>query len=222
MPIFWRTFHDGDCTVHRTDIKDLLDGNNVHLTDGTRYQTDIIISCTGFDKSFQVFSDELQQRLGLAPDDDPSEEKKWLELEREAEDTVDELLPSLRKAPFSSRTEFRLERTSGGRKLLHGLNKHYRRLIVPKLAAQQDRSIFFPGFIHTIFTPTVAEVQALWGVAFLFGLHDPPEQSKMELEIAEWNVWARMRYLCQGKKHAYAIYDFLPVSIPLVIMIAVD
>ncbi|RYC56961.1 hypothetical protein CHU98_g9248 [Xylaria longipes] len=31
----------------------------------------------------------------------------------------------------------------------------------------------------------------------------------MEREVAEWNVWSRKRYLAQGKKHAYAIYDFL-------------
>jgi len=210
VPRFWRIFHDGDCTVHRTDIQGLLDDNTVLLSDGSRFQTDCIVSCTGFDKSFQVFSDELQQQCGLIPSEDPEEVTKWRKLDGEAEDTIDELLPYLKNSPLTSKNEFQLERTAGGRKLLHGPSRHYRRLIVPKLAATGDRSIVFPGFIHTIFTPTVSEVQALWGVAFLLGLYNPPSLSEMELEIAEWNAWSRKRYVCQGKKHAYAIYDFLP------------
>jgi len=210
VPLFWRTFHDGDCTVHRTDVKGLLDGNTVQLIDGTRFQTDYIVACTGFDKSFQVFSEELQQKCGFVPDEDPVEEEKWRQLDQEAENTVDELLPYLKNSQSTTRNVFRLERTAGGHKLLHGPSRHYRRLIVPKLAATGDRSIIFPGFIHTIFTPTVSEVQALWGVAFLLGLHNPPSQSEMELEVAEWNAWSRKRYVSQGKKHAYAIFDFLP------------
>jgi hypothetical protein len=86
-------------------------------------------------------------------------------------------------------------------------------LVVPSLVAAGARSIYFPGFIHSIYTPTVSEVQALWGVAFLLGLHDPPSLREMEQEVAEWNVWTRKRYVGQGRKHAYAIFDFLPVSI---------
>ncbi|KAK5999101.1 FAD-dependent monooxygenase DEP4 [Cladobotryum mycophilum] len=206
-PHFWRVFHSGDCTVHRTDIESLSDGNVINLKNGDRVQTDYIILSTGFDKSFQVFSTELQQQCGFLPD--PAEAGKWSKLDAEAVVTVDDLLPGLKNSPFKAK-EFRCEETAGGRKLLHGPSLHYRRLIVPRLAAQGDRSIIFPGFIHTIYTPLVAEVQALWGVAFLLGLYDPPAQDEMEQEIAEWNVWTRKRYVAQGRKHAYAIYDFLP------------
>lgn len=214
VPLFWKTFHAGDCTVHRTDIKSLEDGNIVNLKDHCRFQTDYIILCTGFDKSLHVFSQELQRQCGFAPN--PAEGEKWAKLDNAAEETVDELLPALAHSPFGSK-RFDREETAGGRKLLHGPSRHYRRLIVPALAAQGDRSVYFPGFIHTIYTPMVSEVQALWGVAFLLGLHDPPSQAKMEQEVAEWNAWSRKRYVAQGRKHAYAIYDFLPVSIYVLI-----
>ena len=81
------------------------------------------------------------------------------------------------------------------------------------MSASGDRSIFFPGQIHSVFTPLVAELQALWGVAFLLGRFDPPDQHTMEEEIALWNAWTEKRYLEQGKKHAYSIYDYLTVSI---------
>ncbi|ORY57254.1 uncharacterized protein BCR38DRAFT_528172 [Pseudomassariella vexata] len=103
------------------------------------------------------------------------------QLDSAAEETVDELLPALKTSPFGQSKKFDREETVGGRKLLHGPGRHYRRLIVPSLAAQGDRSVFFPGFIHAIYTPMVSE-----------------------------NAWSRKQYVAQGTKHAYAIYDFLP------------
>lgn len=206
VPEFWKVFHAGDCTVHRTEIASLTDKNTVTLRNGDHFQTDYIILCTGFDKSYQPFSEELQQTCGLAPN--PSDAEKWTRLEADAENTVDELLPSIKDSPLEVPTSVNGERA----KLAHGPSRHYRRLIVPGLAAQGDRSIYFPGFIHSIYTPLVSEVQALWGVTFLLGLHDLPSPEDMEREVAEWNVWSRKRYLTQGRKHAYAIYDFLSVS----------
>lgn len=213
VPHFWKTFHAGNCTVHRTDIEALDDNNTIRLQNGTQFQTNYIILCTGFDKSFQVFSEEMQQKCGLVPNMKSTEEAKWAKLDVEATENVNELLPALRDPQFTFGKEFNREKTSGGRKLLHGPSLHYRRLIVPALAAGGDRSIFFPGFIHSLYTPVVSEVQALWGVAFVLGLLDLPSQGDMEQEVAEWNAWSRKRYVAQGRKHAYAIYDLLPVSI---------
>ncbi|KAI1734291.1 cofactor FMO1 FAD enzyme [Xylaria scruposa] len=207
VPLFWKTFHAGDCTVHRTDIQSLRDRDVVYLKDGTRFQTDYVILCTGFDKSFHVFSKQLQQQCGLVPD--PSDRQKWVELDRQAEGMVGELLPALQTPPRGV-GKIGPQKLAGAQELLHGPSSHYRRLVVPKLAAQGDRSVYFPGFIHSIYTPVVSEVQALWGVTFLLGLHNPPSQEVMEYEVAEWNAWSRKRYVSQGRKHAYAIYDFLP------------
>ncbi|KAL2171721.1 hypothetical protein VTG60DRAFT_1718 [Thermothelomyces hinnuleus] len=219
VPDFWKVFHAGDCTVHRTEIASFDGVSTVTLRDGGCFETDYVILCTGFDKSYQPFSPELQYELGLAPDPDPRDRKKWAELDARAEATVDELLPDLRHSPVPPSVheqhwqQLNENHAAGGdekNKPLHGPSRHYRRLVVPGLAAAGDRSIYFPGFIHSIYTPLVSEVQALWGCAFLLGFLDPPPLEDMEKEVAEWNVWTRKRYLAQGRKHAYAIYDFLP------------
>ncbi|KAK4182963.1 hypothetical protein QBC35DRAFT_526401 [Podospora australis] len=215
VPNYWKTFHEGNCTVHRTDISSFGDDSTVVLKNGTKISTDMIILSTGFDKSFHVFSEPLQHKLGLMPYPDPSspEEQKWARLDIVAEQAVSARLPYLNNShpslhPISVHKRQAEETTT--RKLLHGPSRHFRRLIVPSLAAAGDRSIIFPGFIHSIFTPTVSETQALWGVAFLLGLYDVPSQEEMEREVAEWHAWSRKRYVAQGRKHAYAIFDFLP------------
>lgn len=214
-------FHSGHCTVHRTEIESLGDDNTVSLQNGTDIQTEYVILCTGFDKSYQPFSPELQRQLGLAAD---VQHNHWADLDARAEISVDNLFPSLARSPVppitslqnKSNCTIKAEQDTSSKAEqdapMHGPSLHYRRLVVPALAAEGDRSIYFPGFIHTIYTPLVAEVQALWGVAFLQGLVNLPTQERMEQEVAEWNVWCRKRYLAQGKKHAYAIYDFLSVS----------
>ncbi|CAJ2505543.1 Uu.00g129370.m01.CDS01 [Anthostomella pinea] len=206
VPHFWKVFHAGDCTVHRSEIASMTDGATMTLRNGARFQTDYVILCTGFDKSYQPFDAALQAELALKPN--AAEETKWSLLEARAEQRVDELLPVLKD---SSLTPPKQHSASAGATatLAHGPSRHYRRLVVPSLVAQGDRSVYFPGFIHSIYTPLVSEVQALWGVTFLLGLHDPPPLAAMEREVAEWNVWSRKRYPTQGRKHAYAIYDFI-------------
>lgn len=85
------------------------------------------------------------------------------------------------------------------------------------MAAKNDRSIYFPGLIPSIFTPLVSEMQALWGRAYMLGRLDVPDAETMEEEVATWNVWTRKRYLAQGQKHAYAIYDYLSVRVPWIV-----
>ncbi|KAK0616596.1 putative monooxygenase [Immersiella caudata] len=204
VPNFWKVFHAGDCTVHRTEISMLGEHNTVSLLDGTRFRTDCVVLCTGFDRSYQPFDADLQRLCGLAPDPDSRERAKWATMESAAAGEVDAVLPAIQKPPLP-RPWGKSE--CGTNK--EGPSRHYRRLVAPRLAAQGDRSVYFPGFIHSIYTPLVSEAQALWGVTFLLGLHDLPPQPEMEREVARWSVWSRKRYMVQGQKHAYAIYDFL-------------
>ncbi|KAG2416221.1 hypothetical protein HFD88_007414 [Aspergillus terreus] len=67
----------------------------------------------------------------------------------------------------------------------------------------------FPGHIHSAFTPLAAELQALWGFAFLNGWMEVRGQEEMELEAATFNAWTRRRYIEQGKKHSYFIYGYI-------------
>ena len=164
-----------------------------------RLNTDYVVLCTGFTHNLNTFSEDLRAQYGLptTKDSDP----KWAKLDAQGELAVNEMLPLLEHPPITNR----------------GSNKKrpsrlYRWLISPEMAAKGDRSIYFPGLIHSVYTPLVAELQALWGVAFMLGRLDVPEQATMEQEVAGWNAWTRKRYLEQGRKHAYAIYDYLAVS----------
>lgn len=223
MPNYWKTFHGGDCTVYRTEIQELRDDNTIQLRSGEEIATDCLLLCTGFDKSYQPFSQELQYQCDLAPQPDSLSEEKWARLERDAEDTVDQMFPVLSHTAESIRASSNsLGKGTGAegekKRAHHGPNRHYRRLISPSLAAEGDRSIIFPGFIHSIYTPLVSETQALWGVAFMLNKLELPSRGDMETEVATWNVWSRKRYPTQGRKHAYAIYDFLPVRFPCTIV----
>ena len=209
MPDYWKVFHAGDCTVHRGEIDSLADHNIVILRGGERFKTDTIIMCTGFVGSSRAFGDDLKPLCGLAANPPGSEqEKKWISLEAEASDTVDELLPVLSRPPPGLDG-----RALGSKKLTDGPSRHYRRLISPYLAAQGDRSLFFLCLLHTVSTPLVVEMQSLWGVAFMLGLLDVPGLDDMEREAAVWNAWTRKRYPGIGRTHSYAVFDFQSVSV---------
>jgi len=45
----------------------------------------------------------------------------------------------------------------------------------------------------------------------MLGWRDLPPKEEMEFEAATFNAWTRKRYLEQGKKHSYFIYDYIPV-----------
>ena len=200
-PNYWNLFHAGDVTVHRTEIDHYAQSNKIYLKNGTILSTDYVILCTGFEKSYRAFEQDLRVECGLAYD----QTAKWAKLDVRGEQIVNEKLPYLKDHPIRAKSRHEEEA------LLHGPSRHYRRLIVPHMVTQNDRSIYFPGLIHSIFTPLVSEFQALWGCAYLLGRLDLPDQETMEEEIATWNAWTRKRYLAQGQKHAYAIYDYLSV-----------
>ena len=200
-PDYWKVFHSGDVTVHRTDIDCFDNGNKIYLRDGTQVSTDYVILCTGFEKAYHAFEKDLRVECGLTYE----YSVKWAKLDAHCEQIVDMKLPCLKKNPIVNSKRHDEEA------LLHGPSRHYRRLIEPHMAAKDDRSIYFPGMIHSIFTPLVSEFQALWGCAYMLGRLDPPDEETMEVEVATWNVWTRKRYLAQGQKHAYAIYDYLSV-----------
>ncbi|CAI7654734.1 unnamed protein product [Penicillium pancosmium] len=54
----------------------------------------------------------------------------------------------------------------------------FRRMVAPELVEEGDRSFVALGFVLTATTAVVAEVQALWAVAFLTGGFDDAEMSK--------------------------------------------
>jgi dimethylaniline monooxygenase (N-oxide forming) len=167
--------------VHRTEIAKFGDGNKVFLKNGSTVSTDQVILCTGWTHNLGLFDEDTRVEYGLPSAADFNE--KWQKLDDIGDKIVLEKLPYLSKnAPdtvnsASQKRPWRL----------------YRRLISPAMAAKGDRSIFFPGQIHSVFTPLVAEAQALWGVAFLLDRLEIPEQQEMEKEVAVWCAWTRRR-----------------------------
>jgi dimethylaniline monooxygenase (N-oxide forming) len=204
-PDFWKVLHAGDVTIRQGEVESFSHGNVVNLKDGHSFETDFVIMCTGYDKGYKAFTPELREQCGLYYNQN-DKASRWANIDARADAIVDDRLPFLRNPP---------EPACGWESQpSHGPSRHYRRLIVPEMAANNDRSILFPGQIHSVFTPLTGEVQALWGAAYMLGYMDLPSQGEMELEAATFNAWTRKRYLEQGKKHAYFIYDYLSVSFP--------
>lgn len=203
MEDFWKVIHAGDVTVHRTSIESFAD-NVVHLKDGKNIPTDFVLLCTGWKDGLSTFDSKLRAEIGLpsAADLDQS----WLKLDAEADAKVDELLPNLQSIPHDTPQSVEHKESE------HRPWRLYRRLVSPAMANAQDRSLFIAGQIHSVYTPLVAEMQALWGSAFLLDQIPIPSMEVMRQEIALWNSWTAKRYLAQGRKHAYSIYDYLAVS----------
>lgn len=179
----------------------MLSGNTVQLKSGQQIETDYCIFCTGWNDDISLFNPETSKILGI-PTGDEATSDKWTSYDTAAEEKILSLFPGLRNPPENE----------SKRKTKQRAWRLYRRVVSPTLAASGDRSIIFLGQIHTISTAMLSEIQALWGVAFLLGKIPIPDLHTMEREVADWNAWSRRRYLDQGRKVPYSIYDFLAVS----------
>lgn len=152
----------------------------------------------------------------------PEEGIDWERYDAAAESSVNEQLPFLASTPIlgpKANSEYKPTGDIDNKaQSLLSLDSRlqrkwrlYRRAIPVAAAERGDRSIAILGQIHTVQTPLVAEVQSLWAILYLLGDLDLPETHEMATEIALWNAWTRKRYLNQGQKFPYSLYDFLPV-----------
>ncbi|KAF9890415.1 hypothetical protein FE257_006083 [Aspergillus nanangensis] len=194
-PCFWGTIRQGDMEIEATEIASLAGPNVVKFRNGKYTAVDMVVLCTGYDKGYREFSPDLQEELGIYPSQ--KQKTRWKKLDVSSDQEIDRRLPFLRDAEPCNDAQ------------TVGPNRHYRRMIVPHLASAGDRSILFVGQIHTAYMPLAGEVQALWGAAFLLGQLEVPDQRTMEEEISLFHSWARKRYLKQGERYAYFIYDFI-------------
>lgn len=88
------------------------------------------------------------------------------------------------------------------------------RFIVPA-SGDEDRSITFLGTVGTTQSFTVAEVQALWAVAYLSGKLPLPSTEQMKDDVALATALRRRRYLGDG-------YTFVFDQIPYTSMLLRD
>ncbi|KAF2811310.1 putative dimethylaniline monooxygenase [Mytilinidion resinicola] len=208
LPDYWSTLHAGDLSVvrdHLTKIK----GHDLILRSGTSIKADTAVMCTGWGDHFAMFDPATKLELGLPAYNmeteatDISKEMLWKKWDAEAMKSVDAKLPFLAKTPDLKNPKV----------VSHGVPKRwrlYRRVVPLDLAMKSDRSLAILGQIHTVQTPLVSEMQSFWAILYLLGELDLPDYDTMAKEVAEWNVWTAKRYLSQGQKHPYSLYDFLP------------
>jgi hypothetical protein len=167
-----------------------MEGNVLHLSDQSQIEADAVIFATGWESlTGQIFSPNLQAELGLPvlwnsiPE---SEAKYWKQLDASEDQKILDLYPIFDKVPYTylqrdaEYTPFRL----------------FRGLVPPSLAA--NRNIVFLGKLGNVQQTSLAEINALWSVAYLEG-HLPLEklvkgQDAMNEEIARVSAFMKRRY----------------------------
>ncbi|MCJ1269839.1 hypothetical protein MMC22_009732 [Lobaria immixta] len=215
---FWPTLRGGNLKVGRGNI-DSVKGDSLILQSGDTLQADYIVSCTGWGDHFGMFDAETKTELGLPAFDDTKilpgggesrskEDIAWEKHDVSASKTVNERLPFLSQGP-----ELKNPKTNNASAQRRW--RLYKRCITLNLALKNDCSLVILGQIHTIQTPMVSEIQSFWSILYLLGEIDLPDEATMTREIAEWNVWTRKRYISQGQKFPYCIFDFLPYLVGL-------
>ncbi|KAJ5816972.1 hypothetical protein N7447_009205 [Penicillium robsamsonii] len=207
LPDFWPTLHSPNLTVLR-DAIDSINGNHLSLQSGKTLQVDGLVLCTGWGNHFDMFDDKTKAELGLpvsSPEVPPSSDGvvDWKKYDAAAEKVVDQQLPFLADPP-------NLKYNDCIRTIPPSQWRLYRRAISVGLAQKEDRSIAILGQIHTVQTPLVSEVQSFWSILYLLGELDLPSVDEMAQEVSLWNAWTRKRYLTQGHKLPYSLYEFLP------------
>lgn len=212
LPDFWPRMHRGNVKIIRDNI-DSIKGDTILLRGGQSLQTDWLALCTGWGDHYGMFDADLKAELGLpqygkAKSDSAKDKSNidWRALIAAADRTVDERFPFIADTP-----DLRYPYNSNISE--QRLWKLYRRSIPIGLALKDDRSLGILGQIHTAQTPLVAEIQSFWTILYMLREMNLPDETTMLKEIAEWNSWTRKRYLSQGQKAPYAIYDFLSVSL---------
>ncbi|KAI0466699.1 hypothetical protein F4859DRAFT_496388 [Xylaria cf. heliscus] len=205
---FWPTLHSPNLKIRR-DIIEEIKGNTVKFESGDQTYADYMIMCTGWGDHFGIFDAEHKAKIGLPAYRDhveaspESQDVDWETYYTEANKAVDKKLPFLADPP-------KLKYSKALDPALQKRWNLYRRVVPVSMAAKGDRSLAILGQIHTIQTPLVSEVQSLWAILYLLGEVELPDVDTMAKEVSLWNTWTRKRYLNQGQKHTYSLYDFLP------------
>lgn len=218
QPDFWSYVHPATApiTVHRAEITS-ISGTTVTLSNGLKLTPDAHIWGTGWIRNSSplgisepslALDAGVPVHLSLVPG--PTAEH-WEHLETAADALVLSTFPLLSEPP-----PYRvIPRT-------HTPYRLYRLIAPPAMAARGDNSLIFVGMLHTSATGMMAELQALWGVAYLDGKLDLRERGAngietrraMEVEVAEAGMWSRRRYLNLGEKSANLTFEFIPVCLP--------
>ncbi|KAK0507822.1 hypothetical protein JMJ35_009711 [Cladonia borealis] len=216
-PVFWQNDSSGinqrpdfystiakRVHVYRQSIDHLsadsitLNANGASASNSRSLPLDVLIMCTGWLPHSQLFPTPVALDLGLPTaiaESTPEETAGWETLEDGGDRNIFARFPLLRHPPahFKTRT-------------LYTPCRLYRAM-VPVIDIE-DHSIIFLGKLIVGNNFRVAEVQALWAVAYLDGNIQLQRQG-MELEIGETVAWCRRRYLSKGDLGSWFYFDAL-------------
>ena len=167
-----------------------MKGNILYLSNQSQVDVDAVVFATGWENSpGGIFSPELQADLGLPVLWDSLPEFKanyWKQLDASEDQKILNIYPLFDKRLYKytyrdvEYTPFRL----------------FRGLIPPSVAA--ERNIVFLGKVGNVQQTSLAEINALWSVAYLEGLLPLEslisDQEAMNREVARTNAFMKRRY----------------------------
>ncbi|ORY04273.1 putative dimethylaniline monooxygenase [Clohesyomyces aquaticus] len=194
---FFDLVKEGKIRVHIVDVAK-LDGRTVHLTDGERLETDVMICATGWRKDSPVkFKSFGEGGVWL-----PYSATERSTLVGKANKEVLEMFPSLKR-----QLVLRYQRKDEEPKRMY-------RFIVPPTSVKQ-RNLAFAGMVSTTSTALFASTQGLWISAFFDGKLSRIARTEQEVaqEIMLHTQWGKWRYPCG---YGDSIPDFAFESLPYV------
>ncbi|KAL6798798.1 hypothetical protein J3E68DRAFT_449546 [Trichoderma sp. SZMC 28012] len=193
---------DGLLTVHRTRITSAQD-QILYLSNGKTISCQALVFGTGWTSEDALFDPELGLSLGLPKpavlEDDISTEY-WQKLHTRADADILSLLPILKDSP--------------GRKTADVLTPYrlYRYMLPSSLAAADDHSLIFLGYLISIQTHILSEVSALWAICWLENLVDlgiSKNKEDIDYEIAKVNAFSFRKNLSQEPSAGSGIQHFI-------------
>ncbi|PTB79817.1 hypothetical protein M440DRAFT_1437012 [Trichoderma longibrachiatum ATCC 18648] len=169
---------DGLITIHRAGITS-AQGDTVYLSNGESISCQALVFGTGWTPEDVLFDPAEGLSLGLRKPralEDEDSARYWKKLHERADQEILSLLPILKDSPGPRNqdplTPYRL----------------YRYMLPSSLAAENDRSLVFLGYLISIQTHILSEVSALWAICWLEDLVDlgiPKSKQDIDYEIAK-------------------------------------
>jgi hypothetical protein len=192
-------------TIHREEITK-LSGNQIHLSNGTTLDTDMLVLATGWKTIYPIFSEEDSLALGLPvkidrlPSLAPSMEYPSQAYQK-ATDRVLQLFPRLAKPPVQPREP------------TYTQNRLYRFIVPLPFVKLDDRSLVIVGRLAGVGTSVINDVSALWAVAWMTGkIKVTQSMEEIESEVDLYNAYVRRRYFDGGRHAILFIYEWISVS----------
>lgn len=193
---------DGLITIHRAGITS-TQGDTVYLSNGESISCQALVFGTGWTPEDVLFDPAEGLSLGLRKPralEDEDSARYWKKLHERADQEILSLLPILKDSPGPRNqdplTPYRL----------------YRYMLPSSLAAENDRSLVFLGYLISIQTHILSEVSALWAICWLEDLVDlgiPKSKQDIDYEIAKVSAYSLRKNLSQEPSAGSGIQHFI-------------